>query len=191
MGRTQAFDTTDVVRSARRIFWRNGYEATSLADLEAATGLSRSSIYHAFESKRGLFDDAVESYLEEVVRPRLRPLLGKTVSADALIDYLRGLRDAVRRAEDTDADSGCLLLTAASGPLGRDLAVRETIEGYRTELRSAIGNGVRALPNGCAPDEVDRKADTCTALVIAALALTRVDQTDAVRMIDTALDLIR
>ncbi|MDD0859753.1 TetR/AcrR family transcriptional regulator [Arthrobacter alpinus] len=51
-----------------------------LPDLERATGLSRSSIYHAFGSKRGLFDAAVASYLSEIIRPRLQPLDSPTWS---------------------------------------------------------------------------------------------------------------
>ena len=73
MGRTQTFDTTEVVRSARRVFWEHCFENASIVELEQATGLNRSSIYYAFGSKRGLFDAAVESYLDEIIRPRLQP----------------------------------------------------------------------------------------------------------------------
>ncbi|WP_448631397.1 TetR/AcrR family transcriptional regulator [Cellulomonas soli] len=69
MGRHQGFDTAEVVQLARDAFWDRGLDGTSLPDLERATGLSRSSIYHAFGSKRGLFDAAVQDYLQTVVRP--------------------------------------------------------------------------------------------------------------------------
>ena len=49
MGRTATFDRADAVRAARGVFWNQGYEATSIPDLEQATGLKRSSLYHAFE----------------------------------------------------------------------------------------------------------------------------------------------
>ncbi|GAB3998060.1 hypothetical protein GCM10029992_22820 [Glycomyces albus] len=52
MGRVQTFDTAEVVRAARTVFWQHGYEDASIPALEAATGLRRSSIYHAFGSKR-------------------------------------------------------------------------------------------------------------------------------------------
>ena len=74
MGRNRTFDTQEAVRAARSVFWSNGFGGASLPDLEQATGLNRSSLYHAFGSKRGLFDAAVDSYLEEVIRPRLRIL---------------------------------------------------------------------------------------------------------------------
>ena len=74
MARPRSFDTATAVRAARQVFWTRVSEATSLPDLEAATGLRRSSLYQAFGSKRGLFDAAVASYLDEVVRPLLAGL---------------------------------------------------------------------------------------------------------------------
>ncbi|HOZ57111.1 MAG TPA: helix-turn-helix domain-containing protein, partial [Nakamurella multipartita] len=69
MGRTKTFDPGEVVRAARAVFWTRGFESASLPELQEATGLSVSSIYHSFGSKRGLFDAAVASYLDEVARP--------------------------------------------------------------------------------------------------------------------------
>ena len=187
MGRTQTFDTDEVVRSARAVFWKHGYEAASVPALEAATGLRRSSIYHAFGSKRGLFDAAVESYLDEIVRPRLAPLTG-TPAPDALFDYLWGLREALERAGSVIAANGCLLINAAGADIADDAAVRETIADYRAELAAAIGNGVRfQCPH---LEDPQRLTDTVTALVVAAYALARVDTPSAVHSLDAALDLI-
>ena len=46
------------------VFWKNGFEATSVRDLLEATGLSRSSFYDAFGSKRDLLMAAVSHYCE-------------------------------------------------------------------------------------------------------------------------------
>ncbi|WP_283116788.1 TetR/AcrR family transcriptional regulator, partial [Corynebacterium stationis] len=94
MSRTAAFDKQAAIKAARDVFWRDGYAETALPALEKATGLNRSSIYNTFGSKRGLFDAAVDNYLEEVVRPRLRPLLVDAVSPTALTDYITGLGHA-------------------------------------------------------------------------------------------------
>ena len=190
MGRPQTFETASVVRAARAVFWRDGYEEASLPELEQATGLSRSSIYHAFGSKRGLFDAAVESYLDEVVRPRLRPLTAAVVAPTAIVDYLVGLRAALAQSGSLPATSGCLLINAAVAPVGRDDAVRRVVAAYRAELRAALGRGVTAhLPDG-APAELERLTDTLTGLVVAALALTRVDRSGALHLLGTALELI-
>ena len=64
MGRPRGFDERDVVDSAAGLFVRLGYEATSVDDLVAATGLHRGSLYKAFGSKRGLFVTALRSTVE-------------------------------------------------------------------------------------------------------------------------------
>ncbi|MDN6799418.1 MAG: TetR/AcrR family transcriptional regulator [Propionibacterium sp.] len=190
MGRSQTFDTDEVVRAARAVFWERGYEVASLPDLEHATGLNRSSIYHAFGSKRGLFDAAVKSYLGEVIRPRLRPLEGAEVSPAALDEYLVGLRGALLRAGTLPATSGCLLVNTASAPIVRDGAVASIISAYTAELRAAITAGVRArLPElPAAKQEV--LAEACTSHVIAAFTLVRLSPEDAARALDAARDLI-
>ena len=55
MGRPAAFELGSVIRAAREVFWQRGYEAASIAQIEEAAGIARSSIYHVFGSKRGLF----------------------------------------------------------------------------------------------------------------------------------------
>lgn len=186
MGRNQTFDTAAAVRAARAVFWARGYEATALPDLERATGLSRSSIYHAFASKRGLFDAAVDSYLDEVVRPRLRPLAGDDVTPDALDHYLTGLRDALLRGDTLPATSGCLLVNSANAPIGQDDGVAAVVEAYAAELRTAMAAGVRARLPHLADDATQTLSDVCAGLVISAFALVRVDRAEAARSLDTA-----
>lgn len=192
MGRTAAFDRDDVVRAARALFWERGFDAVGIADLERVTGLGRSSLYHAFQSKRGLFDAAVASYLEEVIAPRLAPLSADDVAPEALDGYLAGLLEAVRSPDGTTA-TGCLLLTAASTPIGADEAVRATIAEYRRTLRDAVRRGlvaVRAVPgNADAGADLERRTDVVTSLVLAALTLARVDRAEAQRLIGTAREL--
>ncbi|WP_217617125.1 TetR/AcrR family transcriptional regulator [Cellulomonas sp. GbtcB1] len=186
MGRNQAFDTAEAVRAARAVFWERGYEATALPDLERATRLSRSSIYHAFTSKRGLFDAAVDSYLDEVIRPRLRPLVGDDVAPDALDDYLRGLRDALLRGGTLPATSGCLLVNSANAPIGHEDGVAAVVAAYATELRTAMAAGVRARLPHLPADARRTLSDVCVGLVISAFALVRVDAEEAARTLDTA-----
>src|SRR5215469_3464343 len=54
-GRPREFEETTVLDRALDAFWSSGYEATSLDDLAAATGLARGSIYAAFHDKEELY----------------------------------------------------------------------------------------------------------------------------------------
>jgi AcrR family transcriptional regulator len=187
MGRSRTFAELDVVRAARGVFWSRGYEDTSLPDLEAATGLNRSSIYHSFTSKRGLFDAAVESYLDDVVRPRLAPLREPEVEPDALETYLRGLRGAMIDERTALAKNGCLLLNATGSSLGHESALLEKVTRYTDDLSGAVASGVAARRPELSGEARDLLATTCTGLVFASMAIVRVDRATAAAMLDAAL----
>ncbi|GAA4129557.1 hypothetical protein GCM10022215_42230 [Nocardioides fonticola] len=188
MARTRTFETAAAVAAAREVFWRRGYAETSVPDLEAATGLARSSLYAAFGSKRGLFDAAVASYLEEVVRPRIAALGDDgedAVAPDALDGYLGGLRDAVAAGAD-DVRLGCLLVNTAGADLVHDEGVRAVIAGYHRELRGAVVRGLAA-----ARPELDDAARSALAveiagLVVSSMVLARVDRDAAVELLESA-----
>ncbi|MGU3435840.1 TetR/AcrR family transcriptional regulator [Actinomycetes bacterium M1A6_2h] len=173
MGRTKTFDTNDVVASARDLFWNQGYEATSLPDLEEATGLSRSSLYHSFVSKRGLFDAAVQNYLTTVIRPRLRVL---TESGD-VDGYLAGLSEAI-------AGRGCFLVNTAAEKAAHDAATVTLVNDYRRELAEALAVALRRTRPD-ASDLADR-ARLLGSLSISAHLLARVDRDEAVAVLAVA-----
>lgn len=65
MARPRNFDEEDVLRKAMALFWSKGYESTSLAELLQTTGLSKSSLYETFGSKRELFLRAFQLYKKD------------------------------------------------------------------------------------------------------------------------------
>lgn len=187
MGRNQTFNTTDVARAARNVFWSTGYEQASLPELEAATGLNRSSIYNTFGSKRGLFDAAVQNYLDEVIRPRLQPLNEPTITADAVVNYLHGLRSTISQVGSQPAHNGCLLINTAGAPIAHDAEVQRVIAAYRTELHTAIAAGIRARRPQLPEATVENLANTTTALVVLAMTMARVDTAAATNALTTAI----
>ncbi len=62
MGRPKNFEPDVVIAQAMETFWTNGYAGTSPAELAEATGVAKGSLYHAFGSKRDLFDKALALY---------------------------------------------------------------------------------------------------------------------------------
>lgn len=174
MGRMPSFDRSVVVDAARDVFWRRGYAEAGIAELEDATGLTRSSLYNAFGSKRGLFDAVLAAYLDDVVRTRLRPLGGG--DPGALEAYVADMRTAI--ADDAPrARLGCLLLNAGSSPLASDDAdVRALVSGYAAEMRAAIRAAVADRRPDLIPDAVDALAAVCASLVVAGLTLARADR---------------
>jgi len=52
IGRPREFDTEKALELATSLFWRKGYEGTSLSDLTETLGITRPSLYAAFGNKR-------------------------------------------------------------------------------------------------------------------------------------------
>jgi TetR/AcrR family transcriptional regulator, transcriptional repressor for nem operon len=85
MARPIEFDRPKAVNKALALFWRKGYQASSLADLLAAMGIGRSSFYAAFTDKRSLFVECLDLFAA-----RTFDLLHLARAEVAPIDALQG-----------------------------------------------------------------------------------------------------
>lgn len=63
MGRPRSFDTDKALDRAMHLFWRKGYEGTSLAELTHAMRINAPSLYAAFGNKEALFRKVIDRYL--------------------------------------------------------------------------------------------------------------------------------
>jgi len=79
MKRAAPYDRDDALNAAMSLFWRRGYHATSLKDLEATLAMKPGSIYAAFSSKENLYLLALERYFE-TVRDQFRGYMAQAAS---------------------------------------------------------------------------------------------------------------
>jgi TetR/AcrR family transcriptional regulator, transcriptional repressor for nem operon len=107
VGRRRAYDRATVIAAAEDVFWDNGYTGTALADIEAETGLNRSSLYLAFGSKQELFQRALDHYIATVLDPLLEPMEADGAIALAVEQFFRALARQFRGNQHT-ARRGCL-----------------------------------------------------------------------------------
>src|SRR5436309_1319981 len=63
-GRPRTFNIDEALDRALQVFWRKGYEGTSLSDLTRAMGINRPSLYAAFGDKQALFRKVLDRYAE-------------------------------------------------------------------------------------------------------------------------------
>jgi AcrR family transcriptional regulator len=61
-GRPPAFNHDEALEKAMQVFWQHGYEGASMAELTAAMGMNKPSIYAAFGNKEELFRQALKKY---------------------------------------------------------------------------------------------------------------------------------
>lgn len=115
-GRPRSFDRDMALTAALQLFWRQGYEATSLDDLTAAMKISRSSFYGCFGSKHGVLVAALESYAADA-QARLRAV------AEAGPEAVPAMLEAI--ANPQDGPQGCLLVNCITELAPHDPAVAE------------------------------------------------------------------
>lgn len=183
MARTREFDDETVVRAARDVFWERGYASTSLAMLQAATGLSRSSLYETYGSKRGLFDRATRCYLDEVIGPLLGPLEQPGSGRDELVAYFRSLARAIGSAPPRIARRGCLLLNTAMELNDLDDAAADLVRDYRRRVRTAIRQALGSMADGVR--DLDSTADMLTAGQIGLMLTSRIEPAQAASLAET------
>src|SRR5881296_3008233 len=92
MGRPRAFDVDKALERALRMFWRKGFEGTSLSDLTKAMGINRPSLYAAFGNKEALFRKALDRY-EDGPASYLREALDEPTARAVIEALLRGAVD--------------------------------------------------------------------------------------------------
>ncbi|MDP2411601.1 MAG: TetR/AcrR family transcriptional regulator [Pseudolabrys sp.] len=95
MARPREFDAEAALDRALEALWIGGYEATSLDDLCAVTGLSRSSFYATFGSKRNLLLQSIDRYVAQR-NPRMAALLAQPMPVhDAFAALARQFIDQI------------------------------------------------------------------------------------------------
>jgi len=96
MPRTAVHSREESLEKALHLFWRQGYGATSLKDIEHALDMRPGSIYATFGSKEDLFREALDRYAERSMAELERVIAADPSPLGGLVAYVRllgGLRD--------------------------------------------------------------------------------------------------
>ena len=133
-GRPRTFDVDQALDCALKVFWRKGYEGTSLHDLTEAMGINRPSLYAAFGNKEELFRKALDRYAAGPAAHMREALEEPT--ARAVVERL--LRKTADVLTDPCHPPGCLAVQGA-------LSCGEAAESIRQELNSRRSASEAAL----------------------------------------------
>jgi TetR/AcrR family transcriptional repressor of nem operon len=159
MARTREFDETAVLEKALDLFWRQGYEATSVRDLTAALGISSSSLYAAFGDKRAVYLQALAHYRVgelEAVREQL-------AGDEAALLVLRRFLSTVIEALLADTERGGSFTLNAAVELGpHDADVLAQLNEHLMDLSDLLASylygaqGRGEVSDRFAPDDLAR-----------------------------------
>jgi TetR/AcrR family transcriptional repressor of nem operon len=157
MARTREFDVEAAVGAAMELFWERGYEATSVDDLVARTGVGRGSLYAAFGSKHALYLKALDRYRCEHMAAALEAL---DDPAAPLLPALRRFFDAlVAEAVGDAAPRGCFMVNATTERAGCDAAVAARVRENAAAMEVVLDRAVRrAQARGEVPAARDARA---------------------------------
>ena len=104
------FDTGKVLDRAMRAFWSRGYEATSMHDLVACTGINRASLYATYGDKHALFLSSLRMFADTVHHRRLADLEAGCGPREAIRQSLLAF---VPQQSGKKGSRGCFLTNTA------------------------------------------------------------------------------
>jgi TetR/AcrR family transcriptional repressor of nem operon len=155
MARTKEFDPDEALQAALELFWRRGYEATSMADLVEGLGIGRASIYATFGSKRELYLRALERYSEQQDPERLNELS----QPGPVLPAVRALVLRYAQAGEEDRKRGCFVTNTAVELAPHDPVaarrVQASLDCLETALTAAL---LRARAQGELPADREPRA---------------------------------
>jgi AcrR family transcriptional regulator len=161
VGRPRTFDIDHAINVAADMFWRRGYEGTSIGDLTKALGISAPSFYFAFGSKDGVFRRIIDLYLErqsEIVERAF----GKADSRSVVASLLSGFGEL---HTSPDHAPGCLILNN-SLPICDDHPFRAEWALGRAALRARLNERFSADQQSEVGFPQNWKADDTARLVV-------------------------
>jgi AcrR family transcriptional regulator len=137
-GRPLGFDRNAALRAAMLLFWRHGYEATSVGELTKAMRITPPSLYTAFGDKKQLFLEAVRLYTSG------------DVTSESIIDEAPTARDAALGLLQAsaigftgkDTPTGCLLASSAISCSAAAAEVQMALRDIRINIEKRLRNKI-------------------------------------------------
>ncbi len=158
-GRPREFDTDVALTAALRVFWRNGYESASMAELTAEMGITKPSLYAAFGNKEALFHKALDLYEREKLAYTVAALEAPTARGVAE----RFLHGALQIHLNTGDPKGCMgvisVVTccgAEAESIKADLSARRASSEAALIARFEQAEAEGELPEGLTPAALTR-----------------------------------
>lgn len=154
-GRPREFDVDRALGAALLLFWRHGYEGTSLSALTESMGIKMPSLYAAFGNKEALFRRALQRYLREPAS--YLPIALREPTAQRVIASL--FRGAINMTSNPRHPDGCMLVQGALAAGPESEHVRAELARTRRSAERLLRDRLRAaVKAGDLPPTSDPKA---------------------------------
>lgn len=152
MARSKEFDPECALDKAMHLFWRSGYENTSLEELMREMGIARQSLYDTFGDKRNLYLKALAHYRDQTNHQTQKQLREAPSVKNGFAKLLYGLATEPREQHER----GCLLLSANLQRDTKDAVIRDFLRDNQTRVEGIF---VEALERAQKQGELPTKED--------------------------------
>jgi AcrR family transcriptional regulator len=134
-GRPLSFDREVALGNALRLFWAQGYEGTSIADLTSAMDITPPSLYAAFGSKAELYREVLTLYQRGPGRYAAEALSSEGTTRTAILRLLQG---AARQFASEENPHGCMIANAVLGCAPEHRQMARAVAGLRAQNLKGI-----------------------------------------------------
>lgn len=141
MARPRQFDETKVIESLMNVFWEKGYEATSMQDLVAASGLLKGSLYGAFGDKHAMYLTALKHYDRTRIQAGIDMLNGDGSARQKIARLFDNVIESTKRGIFA---GGCLLCNASLEMAATDKQIKSEVKTTIRRLKVAIMDALMA-----------------------------------------------
>lgn len=192
-GRPRAYEPDVALARAMDVFWRDGFAATSLDTISAATGMNRPSLYAAFGDKRDIYVKAYQRYRERA-RARMAEIFTSQLPLQALLRQIYAIAiDMYVSGED--GPRGCFTVMTATSEAISDPEIRELAVSGLVEMDRAFARLFKAAQEkGELPAPVDPvmlgQLATATIHTLAVRARVRLSRKELDAIADAAVEKI-
>lgn len=191
MGRNKEFEVEAVLEKAMELFWKQGYEKTSMNDLVDYMGIHRKSLYDTFGDKHSLYLKAMDYYRAKTPE-----------NLKATIAHMGSAEEGIKNIFDIMIDGtegrpwGCFVVNAATELAPWDPQVREKTEDTFSQTEKLMGELIRKgqesgeFSCGLSPEALGEFLH-CTLIGIRVYTRTSMGKEKLHRLADSFLQLIK
>ena len=158
-GRPKTFDMNSLLDAAVQLFWRQGYQGTSIRDVAKAANLTTGTLYNEFGGKDDLYAATLERYFVQVIKPRVDTILitdepeclkgSADKSGFARIHFF--LTSSVHKLPSSIAHQACLLINTTNELGSGDTPIHKVVDKANRYINNAVKTVLLNEPSSKGP----------------------------------------
>ena len=149
MGRNKQYDEQVVLEKAMHCFWRNGYENTTVRQLEKEMGINQFSIYANFKNKSELYRRVLGKYEKDLDQRYLTELKKEDAQLEEVRSFLFNFAMSIHRRK---VPNSCLMVQSVMNIEQFDPAIQKVIRSFflnmKQYFKNALNNSLSARQIG-------------------------------------------